>query len=103
MLPMHDLVIYHGGCIDGFTSAWVAWRELGTEAEYFPAFYPVGGELTKLPDVTGRDVLMLDFCVSRARSAMPNRSRCSTITSRTGTCAATWSSAFSTWSSRGRA
>ncbi len=29
-------VIYHANCPDGFGSAWAAWRELGTRADYFP-------------------------------------------------------------------
>jgi len=57
------LVIYHGACIDGFTSAWVAWRYLvsqGVDAEFFPAIF--GGEL---PDVADRIVYMLDFSAPR--------------------------------------
>lgn len=61
------LVIYHGACLDGFTSAWVAWRYLvsqGVDAEFHPAIF--GGEL---PDVADKIVYMLDFSASRAAIA----------------------------------
>lgn len=54
------LVIYHGGCVDGFTAAWVARDGLAflgiAEVEFMPRKY--GDEA---PDVTGRDVYVLDF------------------------------------------
>lgn len=50
------LIIYHAGCIDGFTSAFVAWLKFGDEAEYFPAFYGMAP-----PDVMYRDVYIIDF------------------------------------------
>ena len=55
------LVIYHGKCIDGFTSAWVAWTKWGPDAEYIGASY---GE--EPPDVRGRDVLIVDFSYKRS-------------------------------------
>lgn len=54
------LVIYHANCIDGFTSAWVAWLKYGIEADYFPASY---GDVP--PDVTDREVLIVDFSYPR--------------------------------------
>jgi oligoribonuclease NrnB/cAMP/cGMP phosphodiesterase (DHH superfamily) len=62
------LVIYHGGCYDGHTAAWVCWKQLKAQADhpaFFAAEYPPAGQPTVLPDVTGFDVLMVDFCVSR--------------------------------------
>lgn len=50
------LVIYHGKCIDGFTAAWVCWREFGDGAEYHPGIYQEDP-----PDVTGKDVVIVDF------------------------------------------
>jgi hypothetical protein len=53
------LIIYHSGCYDGFTAAWVAHRALG------------GGDLVAAhygnppPDVTGRDVYIVDFSYPR--------------------------------------
>lgn len=62
---MRELVIYHGNCIDGFTAAWAVWTRAGDDAEYFPAQYASGGADVELPDVTGRDVVMVDFCTGR--------------------------------------
>jgi oligoribonuclease NrnB/cAMP/cGMP phosphodiesterase (DHH superfamily) len=53
-------VIYHAGCVDGFTAAWVLWTIWGDEAEYIPAHY--GSEP---PDVTVRDVYVVDFSYPR--------------------------------------
>lgn len=49
------LVIYHGACRDGFAAAWCIWRRF-PGSEFVPALY---GEPP--PDVTGRDVVMVDF------------------------------------------
>lgn len=54
------LIIYHGNCPDGFTAAWVAYKKLGTECDFFPAQY---GQ--QPPDVTGRRVYILDFSYKR--------------------------------------
>lgn len=50
------LCIYHGNCADGFTAAWAVWKALGESAEYHAGQYGV-----EPPDVTGRDVLLVDF------------------------------------------
>lgn len=53
------LVIYHGSCRDGFAAAWVANRyfsRLCTAVEFLAGYYGVPA-----PDVTGRDVFILDF------------------------------------------
>lgn len=57
---MRPLCIYHGNCADGFTAAWAVWRRFGDEFEYFAGFY--GAEP---PDVTGRDVVLVDFSYKR--------------------------------------
>ena len=49
------LVIYHAKCADGFTAAWAVHKAM--QAEYFAATYQ-----SPAPDVTGRDVVMVDFC-----------------------------------------
>jgi uncharacterized protein len=54
------IVIYHGGCADGFGAAWAAWSRLGDSAQYVPGNY---GE--DPPDVTGKDVYLLDFSYKR--------------------------------------
>lgn len=53
------ICIYHGGCADGFTAAWAVWRALG-DIEFVPGVY---GKAP--PDVTGRDVIMVDFSYKR--------------------------------------
>ena len=53
------LVIYHANCWDGFCAAWVARKALG-EIEAYPGLYG-----TSPPDVTGRDVYLLDFSYKR--------------------------------------
>jgi oligoribonuclease NrnB/cAMP/cGMP phosphodiesterase (DHH superfamily) len=63
MTDTRPLVIYHGHCVDGFTAAWVAhryYRERGLDAELLAASY--GDEP---PNVTGRDVLIVDFTYPR--------------------------------------
>ena len=55
-MPERQICIYHGGCVDGFTSAWIAWRATHGNID------PVAGVYGEPPpDVKGRDVLMLDF------------------------------------------
>lgn len=56
---MKPLVIYHGGCRDGFCAAWVAHRKLG-DADFHAGYY---GQPP--PDVDGRDVYVLDFSYPR--------------------------------------
>lgn len=51
-----DLVIYHGGCSDGFGAAFAAWKLLGARAKYVPGKFG-----TPPPDVTGKNVVILDF------------------------------------------
>jgi oligoribonuclease NrnB/cAMP/cGMP phosphodiesterase (DHH superfamily) len=55
------LVIYHADCVDGFTAAWGAWRALGNAATYLPTHHG-----TPPPDVTGREVYLLDFAYPRS-------------------------------------
>ena len=56
-----DSVIYHGGCYDGFTSAWLLWKAFG-DIEFLPATY---GKM--LPEPSGKNVLMVDFSYPRDR------------------------------------
>ena len=57
------LIIYHAPCADGFTAAWVAWREFGKDAEYLPQGY---SDEPEVPDVDDRLVYILDFCYPEA-------------------------------------
>ena len=55
-----DIVLYHGGgCADGFCSAWLA-HKVWPDAEYLPCNY---GDA--LPNVAGKDVLIVDFSYPR--------------------------------------
>lgn len=55
------LCIYHANCPDGFTAAWVVRKRLGAEnVEFFAASH--GSEP---PDVTGRNVDIVDFSYKR--------------------------------------
>ncbi len=54
--------IYHGACDDGFGAAWVVRRALGEEnVEFYPGVYQ-----KTPPDVSDRDVLMVDFSYKRS-------------------------------------
>lgn len=53
---MSVLVLYHHNCADGFTAAWAIRQVIGDGAEYVGATHG-----NPPPDVTGRDVLLVDF------------------------------------------
>jgi len=59
-ITMKTLVLYHDD-VDGFTAAWIVWRAFDHEIEAVPVNY---GQPP--PDVTGRDVLIVDFSYPRA-------------------------------------
>jgi len=50
-----SICIYHGNCADGFGAAWVVKKALG-DIEFFPGKYQENP-----PDVSGKDVVMVDF------------------------------------------
>ncbi len=54
-----SMCIYHGNCADGFGAAWVVRKALG-EIEFHPGNYQ-----EPPPDVTGKDVVMVDFTYKR--------------------------------------
>jgi len=54
------ICIYHGTCMDGFTAAWVVRKALGADIEFYAATH---GDSP--PDVTGKDVIMVDFSYKR--------------------------------------
>ena len=49
-------VLYHGRCPDGLGAAWAVREILGDKAEYIPMEYDVSP-----PNVSGRDVVIVDF------------------------------------------
>lgn len=58
---MKTLCIYHGNCADGFGAAWAVRSALGEDAvEFFAGVYG-----KPAPDVTGRQVVMVDFSYKR--------------------------------------
>lgn len=58
---MKTLCIWHGNCQDGFGAAWVVRQALGDgTVEFYPGIYQ-----NDPPDVTGRDVVMVDFSYKR--------------------------------------
>lgn len=61
MINSRPLVIYHGNCADGFSAAWCFWHKYGHDADYVAGVYQQDP-----PDVTGRDVYLVDFSYKRA-------------------------------------
>lgn len=57
---MKPLCIYHGHCDDGFGAAWGVRKALKDDVEFYPGVYQ-----KPPPDVTGRDVIMVDFSYKR--------------------------------------
>lgn len=51
-----DICIYHGNCADGFTAAWAVWKRFGDAVQYVPGVYGAPP-----PDVTGKNVVLVDF------------------------------------------
>ena len=56
---MKPLCIYHGNCADGFGAAWVVRKALGD------VDFHAGDYQNPPPDVTGRDVYIVDFSYKR--------------------------------------
>lgn len=57
---MGKLCIYHGNCADGFASAWVVRKALGETVTFHAGVYQDAP-----PDVTGHDVILVDFSYKR--------------------------------------
>ncbi|MDF2140827.1 DHHA1 domain-containing protein [Paenirhodobacter sp. CAU 1674] len=60
MTDNRTICIYHAHCADGFTAAWAVREALGNRVEFIPAGY---GDVP--PDVTGADVIIVDFSYKR--------------------------------------
>lgn len=56
------LVLYHGGCTDGFCAAYCLWLRFREKADYLPAFH---GTEPPLEEMRGRQVFMVDFAYKR--------------------------------------
>ena len=73
-LVSRPLIIYHGGCYDGFTAAWIVHRYYNGSVDLFPGKY---GE--NPPDVEDRDVIIVDFSYPR-ETMIEMRSKAKTFT-----------------------
>ncbi len=51
------VVIYHGNCLDGFTSSYIAWKKFGDNATYFGAT----DRQNPPPDLEGKEVYIIDY------------------------------------------
>ncbi len=72
---MKPLVIYHGNCADGFSAAWVFHNRAPDHYDFHAGVY---GEAP--PDVTGRDVYLVDFSYKRdVVKAMCETATCVTL------------------------
>ena len=62
-----NFIIYHGDCTDGFTGAFAGYQYLTSinalGVTYFPANHNV--DVVPVPDVTGKNVCMIDFCYKK--------------------------------------
>lgn len=57
-----NMVIAHGNCPDGQAAAWTAWTMHHDNIEYeFVGYAGTNKEKLELPDVAGKNVLMVDF------------------------------------------
>lgn len=57
----NPIVIYHDNCADGFTAAWAVHKAFEGQCELVGGVYQ-----TAPPDVTGRDVVIVDFSYKRS-------------------------------------
>lgn len=62
-------VIYHEKCLDGFASAWVAWRVYGSSADYIGA-----SPQSLVPNISGRDIVYC-FDISFSQEEMEQLER----------------------------
>ena len=59
-MKKNTLVLYHADCMDGYASAWAAWKKFGNTARYKPVRHQ-----TPLPEFgEGTVIYILDFCYS---------------------------------------
>ncbi|MCA0850077.1 DHH family phosphoesterase [Salipiger thiooxidans] len=66
-----DICIYHANCDDGFAAAYAVWKRFGDGVKFIPCQY--GNDA---PDVTGKDVLMVDFSFKKdVMQAMGEKAR----------------------------
>lgn len=55
------IILYHGGCHNGFGGVYAAWKKFGAEAEYVPLY-----DREKPPEgLAGKEVYCIDYSYSR--------------------------------------
>jgi oligoribonuclease NrnB/cAMP/cGMP phosphodiesterase (DHH superfamily) len=59
--PERTVILYHGGCPDGFGGAYAAWKKFGDNAEYIPL--QRGVPLTE--GLEGAHLYFIDFCYTK--------------------------------------
>jgi len=65
-----DVVLFHGGCPDGFTAAYYAWTVLGDAATYVGIGHGTPEEKEEAAgDLAGKNVVVLDFSFDAATTA----------------------------------
>lgn len=74
MDPSNVTILYHNNCYDGICSAWVCYQRFGESATYVPMDYSA-----PLPDVSGRDVIFVDFSLRTREEMEKLRERTSSI------------------------
>jgi oligoribonuclease NrnB/cAMP/cGMP phosphodiesterase (DHH superfamily) len=57
------IIFYHGSCPDGFGGAYAAWKKYGDTVTYVPL---TRGD-DEIPDVTGADLIFVDFVYEKER------------------------------------
>ena len=62
---MLKICIYHKSCLDGFTSAWVVNHFYNSHYRENIDFYAANYNDKELPDVKGKDVIIVDFSYKR--------------------------------------
>lgn len=64
------VVFYHENCLDGFASAYTAWKKFKNKAEYISLSYNATGEdilkgkKIKVSDLKDKEVYFIDFCLN---------------------------------------
>ena len=69
------VVLYHGGCPDGFGGAWAAWKKFGDKAHYSPQ----KDRKTAPQDIDGAEVYLIDFCFSTKEIMDDIQARCARL------------------------
>jgi oligoribonuclease NrnB/cAMP/cGMP phosphodiesterase (DHH superfamily) len=70
-LTKNIIVFYHENCIDGFASAYVAWKKFKNKAEYIPLSHNndpesiLKNKKVKINNLKDKEVYFIDFCLKK--------------------------------------